>query len=211
MLPLSHDEVVHGKKSLLSQMPGDAWQQFANLRLLYGFQYTVPGKPLLFMGGELGQWTEWNHDAELDWPLLNVDTHAGVKAFLQDLNHLMTECPALHELDVSPEGFCWLQADDAANSVYAFARFSKDREQQLVIVLNMTPVVRGPYRVGVPAAGYYRELLNSDAWMYGGSGVGNAGGLESTPEPMHGQEHCIEITLPPLGMLIFEAEGTQAG
>ncbi len=207
VLPLSHDEVVHGKRSLINQMPGDKWQQFANLRLLYGYQFTAPGKPLLFMGDEFAQLTEWNHDSQLDWELLKDEQHMGLKAYVQDLNHLLTESPALYELDNEAAGFSWIQADDATNCVYAFARFSRHRRQTLVVVLNMTPVPRGPYRVGVPQAGYYRECLNSDGWMYGGSGIGNAGGVQSTPEPLHGQPHCLEITLPPLGMLVFEAEG----
>lgn len=209
MLPLSHDEVVHGKRSLISQMPGDQWQQFANLRLLLGYQGTVPGKKLLFMGGEFGQWTEWNHDTELDWALLEFDTHAGMKRFVHDINHLVIKHPALHELDHSPEGFSWIQADDAANSVYAFGRYSSGGKEKLVVAMNMTPVPREGYRVGVPDAGYYKELLNSDAKLYGGTDVGNGGGVESEPTPMHGMANSIELTLPPLAILVMKAEPTR--
>lgn len=208
VLPLSHDEVVHGKKSLISQMPGDQWQQFANLRLLLGYQGTLPGKQLLFMGGEIGQWTEWNHDAELDWGLLEFDTHKGIQRFVKDLNEIVIEHPALHELDCRSDGFRWIQADDAANSVYAFCRFSKNAEESLVIVMNMTPVPREGYCVGVPQAGFYKELLNSDASVYGGTDVGNAGGVKSQKGSMHGMEQSIELTLPPLGLLVMRAEPT---
>jgi 1,4-alpha-glucan branching enzyme len=226
ILPLSHDEVVHGKRALLSQMPGDHWQQFANLRLLLGYQATAPGKSLLFMGAELAQWTEWNHDAELDWVLEEIDTHAGIKRFVQDLNLLVQKHPALYELDCSEEGFSWVQADDAANCVYAFCRHAKvasggcqppddakpsAEPEALVIVLNMTPVPREGYRVGVPRAGFYREIFNSDAWMYGGTDVGNAGGVESEEIAMHGREQSILLTLPPLGMLVLRAEPSGEG
>jgi 1,4-alpha-glucan branching enzyme len=187
-------------------MPGDQWQQFANLRLLLGYQGTLPGKQLLFMGGEIGQWTEWNHDAELDWGLLEFDTHKGIQRFVKDLNEIVIEHPALHELDCRSEGFRWIQADDAANSVYAFCRFSKNTEESLVIVMNMTPVPREGYCVGVPKAGFYKELLNSDASLYGGTDVGNAGGVKSKKGSMHGMEQSIELTLPPLGMLVMRAE-----
>lgn len=209
VLPLSHDEVVHGKRSLISQMPGDQWQQFANLRLLLGYQGTLPGKHLLFMGGEIAQWTEWNHDAELDWSLLEFDTHRGVQRFVQDLNRLINQNPALHQLDCSQDGFSWIQADDAANSVYAFCRFSKSAEESLVIVMNMTPVPREGYCLGVPRPGFYRELLNSDASLYGGTDVGNGGGVESSKLPLHGMQQSIELTLPPLGLLVMRAEPTQ--
>jgi 1,4-alpha-glucan branching enzyme len=204
VLPLSHDEVVHGKNSLLSQMPGDHWQMFANLRLLLGYQSTLPGKTLLFMGAELGQWTEWNHDAELDWPLEKVDTHAGIKRYVKDLNHLVQSHPALHERDHSHEGFSWIQADDAANSTYAYCRHSAGDEETLVVVLNMTPVPRHGYGIGVPHAGYYKEIFNSDAWMYGGTDVGSGGGCETQSVKMHGRLQSITLTLPPLGMLILK-------
>ncbi|SFI24402.1 1,4-alpha-glucan branching enzyme [Planctomicrobium piriforme] len=206
VMPLSHDEVVHGKHSLLSQMPGDQWQMFANLRLLLGYQALLPGKSLLFMGAEIGQWTEWNHDAELDWALTGIDTHAGIKRFVKDINHLVIEHPALHERDCTHDGFAWIQADDAANSVYAFCRFAKDGKETLVVVLNMTPIPRDGYGVGVPLPGYYREILNSDAWMYGGTDVGSGGGVQSKPNPMHGRAQSIELTLPPLGISVFRHE-----
>lgn len=206
LLPLSHDEVVHGKRSLLSQMPGDQWQQFANLRLLLGYQATLPGKKLLFMGGEIGQWTEWNHDAQVDWPLLDFDTHAGIKRYVGDLNQAIIKYPALHELDCQSAGFSWIQADDAANSVYAYCRYSRDAEEILVVVLNMTPVPRENYRVGVPREGFYREILNSDAALYGGTDVGNAGGVVTEAQAMHGMQQSVELTLPPLGMLIMRSE-----
>ncbi|WP_437204177.1 1,4-alpha-glucan branching protein GlgB [Planctomicrobium sp. SH664] len=206
VLPLSHDEVVHGKKSLVSQMPGDHWQMFANLRLLLGYQATLPGKSLLFMGAELAQWTEWNHDIELDWMLESIDTHAGIKRFVKDLNFLVRNHPSLHELDTTHAGFAWIQADDAVNSVYAFSRFAKEGKETTIVILNMTPVPRGDYRVGVPEAGFYKEVLNSDAWMYGGTDVGNQGGVESEPVQMHGRAQSIQVQLPPLGMLVFKAE-----
>ncbi|MCA8997193.1 MAG: 1,4-alpha-glucan branching protein GlgB [Planctomycetaceae bacterium] len=206
VLPLSHDEVVHGKCSLLSQMPGDHWQKFANLRLLLGYQGTLPGKSLLFMGGEIGQWTEWNHDSQLDWALESIDKHAGMKRFVKDLNHLIQNHPALHERDHTPDGFAWIQADDSVNSVYAFGRFSKDGKEKLVVVMNMTPVPREGYVVGVPEEGFYKELFNSDAWMYGGTDVGNAGGMPSKKVPMHGREDSVTLTLPPLGLVVLKAE-----
>ncbi|WP_417849560.1 1,4-alpha-glucan branching protein GlgB [Thalassoglobus sp.] len=206
VLPLSHDEVVHGKRSLLSQMPGDQWQQFANLRLLLGYQATLPGKHLLFMGGEIGQWTEWDHDGELDWSILEFETHAGIKRFVSDINKLLIRHPALHQLDCSSEGFSWIQADDAANSVYAYCRFSKNAEEILVVVLNMTPIPREGYRVGVPKHGFYKEILNSDASLYGGTDVGNAGGIASVAKPMHGMKQSVNLTLPPLGILVMRFE-----
>jgi 1,4-alpha-glucan branching enzyme len=205
VLPLSHDEVVHGKRSLLSQMPGDYWQKFANLRLMFGYQYTTPGKPLLFMGGEFGQWTEWNHDGELDWALLSFPKHDGLRRLIGDLNAMNRREPALHELDFDSAGFSWIQADDAANSTYAWVRHAKRDREQVVVVLNMTPVPRHNYRVGVPRPGFYREILNSDASLYGGGNIGNAGGVQSEPTPMHGRQHSVKITLPPLGMLVLKA------
>lgn len=204
VLPLSHDEVVHGKRSLLSQMPGDYWQRFANLRLMYGYQYTTPGKPLLFMGGEFGQWTEWNHDAEIDWALLHFDKHDGLRRFLGDLNAVYRREPALHELDFDPAGFSWIHADDAHNSVFAYCRHARQHRESVVVLLNMTPVPRPGYRVGVPAPGFYREIVNSDAKIYGGSDLGNAGGIQSEPIPFHGRPHSIVVTLPPLAMLILK-------
>ncbi|MFN0196618.1 MAG: 1,4-alpha-glucan branching protein GlgB [Planctomycetaceae bacterium] len=205
VLPLSHDEVVHGKKSLLSQMPGDYWQQFANLRSLYGYQYTMPGKKLLFMGGEFGQWTEWNHDTELNWALLNERYHDGIRRLVGDLNALYREHPALHDNDFEASGFRWIQCDDWKNSVYAFERISKNSDERIIVVLNFTPVVREKYRLGIPCPGYYRELFNSDAGIYGGGNLGNAGGLYSEPVKCHGQEQSLSILLPPLSTLVFKA------
>ena len=204
LLPLSHDEVVHGKQSLLSQMPGDPWQKFANLRLLYGYQYTQPGKKLLFMGGEIAQWTEWNHNVQLDWPLIGQPLHDGVRQLIRDLNKVYRSEPALHQCDMSGEGFRWISADDWQNSVYSYVRQSRDASDYLVVVLNLTPVPRHDYKIGVPAAGFYAEVLNTDAAVYGGSGQGNAGGVYSQTGVCHGQNQHVSLTLPPLGMLVLK-------
>lgn len=203
VLPLSHDEVVHGKKSLLSRMPGDEWQQFANLRLLFSYQFTMPGKKLQFMGGEIAQWNEWNHDAELDWSLLKFPNHAGISRLVKDLNRLYCSNPAMHQFDTSQEGFQWIDCDDAEKSTYSFIRRASDHDDFFVIVLNFTPVVREEFRIGVPKAGYYREAFNTDADIYGGSNVGNKGGMYSEPVAAHGFEHSLSITLPPLAMTVF--------
>ncbi|HEV2845804.1 MAG TPA: 1,4-alpha-glucan branching protein GlgB, partial [Thermoanaerobaculia bacterium] len=205
LLPLSHDEVVHGKGSLANKMPGDVWRKLANLRLLYGHMYSQPAKKLLFMGAELATWREWNHDASLDWHLLEDERHAGIARWLEDLNHLYTGDPALHELDCSPDGFEWVDGSDADNSVIAFLRRGKAGEPVLV-VLHFTPVVRENYRLGAPGRGYWREILNSDAERYGGSGVGNYGGVDAVPIPMHGKSHSLTLTLPPLGVLFFKRD-----
>ena len=204
LLPLSHDEVVHGKQSLLSQMPGDPWQKFANLRLLYGYQYTQPGKKLLFMGGEIAQWTEWNHNVQLDWPLIGQPLHDGVRHLVGDLNRVYRSEPALHQCDNSGEGFRWISADDWQNSVYSYVRQARDPGEFVIIVLNLTPVPRHDYKIGVPTAGFYTELLNTDATVYGGSGQGNAGGVYSQAGVCHGQNQHISLTLPPLGMLVLK-------
>jgi 1,4-alpha-glucan branching enzyme len=206
VLPLSHDEVVHGKRALLSQMPGDYWQQFANLRLLYGYQYTQPGKKLLFMGGEFGQWTEWNHDVEIDWALFGHKQHDGLRRFVGDLNRMYREQPALYESDCNHRGFEWIQCDDAQNSVFAFVRYAKDREDFVVAVGNFTPQVQDAYRVGVPQAGAYREVLNSDAALYGGSNVGNDGSVTTEEEPSHGRDHSLTLRLPPLALVVLKPE-----
>jgi 1,4-alpha-glucan branching enzyme len=203
VLAFSHDEVVHGKGSMLGKMPGDDWQRFANLRLLYGFQWTHPGKKLLFMGGEFGQEREWNHDLSLDWHLLEEPKHAGLKQWMADLNHLMKSQSALHELDFQTEGFEWIDCNDATNSVYSFLRWDKARKQPLVCVFNFTPIPQVEYRLGVPAGGRWSEVLNSDAGVYGGSNMGNAGEVQSREEPAHGHEDSIMVTLPPLGCLVF--------
>jgi 1,4-alpha-glucan branching enzyme len=207
MLPLSHDEVVYGKRALLEKMPGDDWQKFANLRTLLSAMYAQPGKKLLFMGAELAQRSEWAHEGQLEWHLLNSDWHRGVSKLLGDLNRVYRDEPALHELDCDPGGFEWAVPNDAANSVLAFFRRSSDGETVLV-VHNMTPVPRHAYRIGVPEAGTWLELINSDAAQYGGSGHGNLGAVETGPlaVPHHGQPQSIDLTLPPLGTLFLKRE-----
>jgi 1,4-alpha-glucan branching enzyme len=204
VLPLSHDEVVHGKGSILGKMPGDRWQRFANLRAYYGFMWGHPGKKLLFMGGEIAQEREWNHDTSLDWHLLDDPLHRGVKDLIRDLNRLYRETPALHERDTEAAGFQWLVSDDAENSVIAWARRGEDPDKVAIVVSNFTPVPRENYRLGVPLPGFYREALNSDSQIYGGSNVGNMGGVEAEPCESHGQPYCLSLTLPPLGTVIFE-------
>jgi len=204
ILPLSHDEVVHGKASLLSKMPGDDWQKFANLRLLLGNLYTHPGKKLLFMGGELGQWKEWDHDASLDWQLLDHAPHRGVQRWVRDLNTVYRGEPALHERDCDPEGFQWIDCNDALQSTLVFQRTGHSTRDVLVVAFNFTPVPRPNYRIGVPGPGSWREILNSDAPLYGGSGQGNLGGVESVPVASHGRAQSIVVTLPPLAMVVFK-------
>jgi 1,4-alpha-glucan branching enzyme len=206
ILPLSHDEVVHGKGSLIGKMPGDRWQRFANLRAYYGFMWTHPGKKLLFMGGEFAQEREWNHDTSLDWHLLADPLHRGVQLVVRDLNRLYRELPALHELDTEPEGFQWIDAGDAAQSTLSYMRRSRDPHELAVVVANFTPVPRHDYRIGVPRGGLYRERFNSDALDYGGSGLGNAGAVEAEAHPAHGHAHSLVLTLPPLATLVFTHE-----
>jgi len=200
MLPLSHDEVVHGKGSLLAKMPGDPWQKLANLRSLYAYMWAHPGKKLLFMGGELAQEREWSHERSLDWHLLERPEHAGVQALVRDLNRLYREEPALWEVDFEPEGFRWLEPNDAGANVLAFARFAADGEGMLVCVCNFSPVPRPGYRLGLPHGGRWRELLNTDSTYYGGSDVGNLGGVEAQERRWHEQPFSAEVTLPPLGV-----------
>jgi 1,4-alpha-glucan branching enzyme len=207
-LPFSHDEVVHGKGALLSKIPGDAWQKAATLRALYGYMYVHPGKKLLFMGCEFGQWREWNHDAELDWHLLGDPLHAGLQRFVADLNHLYQREPALHQVDFEPHGFEWIDCNDLESSVISLIRRGADPAEWIVAVLNWTPLVRRGYRVGVPEAGYYAELLNSDASVYSGGNVGNEGGLETEAVPAHGHAQSLYLTLPPLGALILKLRRT---
>jgi len=202
VLPLSHDEVVHGKGSLLGRMPGDRWQKFANLRAYFGFMFGHPGKKLLFMGGEFGQEREWNHDSSLDWHLLADPFHRGMQSLLRDLNRAYRDLPALHEGDCEARGFEWIEPGDADNSVFAFIRRGAGR--QAVVVSNFTPVVRRGYRIGVPGPGRYIERLNTDSAFYGGSDLGNAGEVRATASHSHGRAHAIELTLPPLATLIFE-------
>jgi 1,4-alpha-glucan branching enzyme len=200
VLPLSHDEVVHGKASLLGKMPGDDWQKHANLRLLYTYMWTYPGKKLLFMGGELGQWREWDHDRALDWGLLDHAPHRGIEALVRDLNRLYVAEPRLW-LDHDRGGFDWLDCDDATHSVISFRRRNGDAE--LIVVLNFTPVPREGYRLGVPSPGHYVEVLNSDSEYYGGSNIGNASGASSEGTPAMEQAQSVVITLPPLAGLVL--------
>lgn len=207
VLPLSHDEVVHGKGSLLNKMPGDLWQKFANLRAYYTFMYTMPGKKLLFMGAEIGQWDEWNHDASLDWHLLEFKEHAGLKSALKDLNWLYRNRSALHQKDCEPEGFAWIDCCDTQNSVLSYIRRGNDPDDFVIVVCNFTPVVRENYRIGVPKAGRYYEAFNSDSEFYGGSNVGNGSGLQTTGVPSHGLPDSLTVTLPPLGAFVLVPEG----
>jgi len=202
VLPISHDEVVHGKRALIDKMPGDRWQQFANLRAYLSFMWTHPGKKLLFMGCEFGQWREWSHDRELDWYLLGYPDHQGLQQLVRDLNRLYREQPALHQRDCSPEGFRWLIGDDSANSVFAWLRLDA-QGRPLLVVGNFTPVVRTEYRIGVPLPGRWRELLNSDAECYAGSNIGNGPGIDTQPMEAHGEAQSLNLTLPPLGLLIL--------
>jgi 1,4-alpha-glucan branching enzyme len=202
VLPLSHDEVVHGKGSLIGKMPGDEWQQFANLRLLYGYMWGHPGKKLLFMGSEFGQRREWQHEESLEWHVLQYPFHAGLQRWVRDLNRFYRQTPPLYELDFSPHGFEWVDHRDAEAGVLAFLR--KDRAgRPVLVVCNFTPVVRENYRIGVPQGGLWREQLNSDAREYGGSGQGNLGGVEAAPLPAHGRFHSLSLRLPPLGSLFL--------
>lgn len=203
ILPLSHDEVVHGKRSILGRMPGDAWQRFANLRAYYAFMFAHPGKKLMFMGCEFGQDTEWNHDISLPWHLLDKPEHAGIQRLVRDLNHLYRDTPALHSLDCQAEGFEWLVTDDADNSVFAWLRKGSEPGSRAVFIVNFTPQVLNDYRLRVPFAGHWREAFNSDAAIYGGSNIGNAGGVSTVATP-DSQE--IRIVLPPLAALIFIPE-----
>lgn len=203
VLPLSHDEVVHGKGSLINKMPGDSWQQFANLRALFGLMWAHPGKKLLFMGGEFGQRREWTHDGELEWWVAGTEGHGGLQHFVRELNRVYKAEPALYEVDFSPEGFEWVEADDAQRSVFAFLRKARDGAPVLVLC-NLTPLPRTNYTVGVPLAGEWQELLNSDARDYGGAGWGNLGGAQTSPLPAHGRHHSLNLTLPPLSTLILK-------
>ena len=203
VLPLSHDEVVYGKRSLIGKMPGDDWQKFANLRALFGYMYAQPGKKLLFMGGEFGQWLEWAHDGSLDWELLDHPLHAGLQRWMEDLNRLYRDEPALHELDCDPKGFEWIDCDDADSSVVTFIRKGKSMSTIILVVCNFTPVPRYSYRLGSPRSGFWQEILNGDAGEYGGSNMGNLGGVEAVPVPLHGRPYSLTITLPPLSVSFF--------
>jgi 1,4-alpha-glucan branching enzyme len=203
VLPLSHDEVVYGKASLIGKMPGDNWQRFANLRAMYGYMWGHPGKKLLFMGSEFAQWREWAHEGQLDWALLQRPEHAGVRRWVADLNAVYRAEPALHEVDFDAAGFEWIDTHDADHSVIAFLRRAGDGSP-LLVVCNFTPVPRTNYLLGIPVAGYWRELLNSDAGMYGGSGMGNMGGVEAAPVAAHGRYHALALLLPPLSTMFFK-------
>jgi 1,4-alpha-glucan branching enzyme len=207
VLPFSHDEVVHGKGSMMAKMPGDEWQKAATLRLLYGFMYAHPGKKLLFMGCEFGQWREWSVDDSLDWHLLAEPRHAGLQHWVRDLNAFYVAEPALFERDFDGAGFEWLDAADSQNSVVSFVRRGESPDNDIVIIVNWTPVVREGYRVGVPRAGFYRELLNSDSAVYGGSNSGNGGGVATDAVKSHGHDQSLLLTLPPLGALFLKRAG----
>jgi len=205
VMPLSHDEVVHGKGSLLGKMPGDDWQKFANLRLLLGYMYAQPGKKLLFMGGELGQWREWAHDESLEWHLLDYPPHSGLKQWVEDLNRFYRGQPALYQLDFEQAGFEWIDCNDVEHSVVSFMRKGHSPDDLLVVVCNFTPTTHFNYRIGVPQPGFWRELLNSDANEYGGSGQGSLVRVEAVPIPLHGRPYSLTITLPPLAAVFFKS------
>lgn len=204
VLSLSHDEVVHGKGSLLAKMPGDIWQKFANLRLLYAYMYGQTGKKLLFMGGEFGQWDEWYHEKSLDWHLLEYPTHAGIERWVSDLNRFYRSEPALYELDYDPAGFSWIDCNDTDQSVISFIRKGRSTSATVLAVFNLTPIPRYSHRIGVPFGGRWKEVLNSDSKEYGGSGLGNLGGVEALGEGFHGRPNSVSLTLPPLSALFFK-------
>ena len=206
VLPLSHDEVVYGKGSLLRKMPGDDWQRFANLRLLFGYMYAQPGKKLLFMGGEFGQWNEWYHETSLDWNLLEYPSHSGVQRWVTDLNQLYKNEPALHELDFDQAGFEWIDCNDSQQSTLSLLRKGRSTEDTIVIACNFTPVPHHNYRVGVPEGGLWREILNSDAQEYDGSGQGNFGAVGAETTSFHGRPYSVNITLPPLAIVYFKRD-----
>jgi 1,4-alpha-glucan branching enzyme len=210
VLPLSHDEVVHGKGSLLRKMPGDEWQKFANLRLLFAYMYSQPGKKMIFMGGEFGQWNEWYHERGLDWHLLEAPGHSTLQRWVEDLNRLYRSEPALHQLDFDPAGFEWIDCNDSVHSVLSLLRKGRTQADTLLIVGNFTPVPQHNYRVGAPGSGFWKEILNSDAVEYGGSGQGNLGGAESVPIPCHGRPHSLNLTVPPLGAVFFKRDAGPA-
>lgn len=206
VLPLSHDEVTYGKGSLYGKMPGDEWQKFANLRLLFGYMYGHPGKKLLFMGGEFGQWREWVWEESIEWHALRYLSHRGLQRWVRDLNHFYRSEPAMYELDFEPAGFEWVDFTDWEKSIISFIRRGKSTRTIVFIVCNFTPVPRYGYRIGVPSGGYWKEVLNSDAREYGGSGLGNLGGVEAEQVPFHGRKYSLSLTLPPLGVLFFKKE-----
>jgi 1,4-alpha-glucan branching enzyme len=204
VLPLSHDEVVYGKGSLYTKMNGDEWQKYANLRLLFGYMFTQPGKKLLFMGGEIAQWSEWNHDGSIDWHSLGFAGHQGVQRWVRDLNAFYRNEPSLYETDFIPDGWRWIDADDSDDSVLTFMRLRKDGSNPVLVALNFTPIPRRGYRVGVPHEGHWRELLNSNASAYGGTDEGNFGGKMTDAFPCHGYDNSLLLNLPPLGMVVLK-------
>jgi 1,4-alpha-glucan branching enzyme len=210
VLPLSHDEVVHGKGSLLGKMAGTGWDEFANLRALYGYMFGQAAKKLLFMGGELGQRAEWNHESSLDWHLLEHESHLGLQKWVRDLNHLYRGERALHELDCEPDGFQWVDCTDVEQSLISFLRRGRSTEDVILVACNFTPVARDNYQIGVPRPGFWRELLNSDSKEYWGRGHGNFGGVEAAPFETHGHPFSLTVTLPPLGVVFFKSEGEPA-
>ena len=209
ILPLSHDEVVYGKRSLLGKMPGDDWQKFANLRLLFGYMFAQPAKKLLFMGGEFGQWREWAHDGSLDWDLAQHDRHNSLQRWVAELNRFYRSEPALYEQDLNPSGFEWIDCNDSESGVISFIRKGHSSEDIILVVCNFTPVPRQNYRLGTPRGGFWKELLNSDAVQYSGSGWGNFGGVEAVPIPLHGRSHSVTLTLPPLAALFFKHDNAE--
>ena len=204
VLPISHDEVVYGKRSLLAKMPGDEWQRFANVRAFLGYMYGHPGKKLLFMGSEIGQYEEWNHNAGVRWELLEFDYHRQLQTLVAELNRFYRSQPALHQVDFHWSGFEWVDFRDIEGSVVAFLRRAEDRKDFLLFACNFTPVPRRGYRLGVPEPGFYEEVFNTDAAVFGGSNTGNGGLVSSDPEPMHGRQHSIAVTLPPLAVVVFQ-------
>lgn len=209
VLPLSHDEVVHGKGSLVNKMPGDDWQRLANLRLILAYEFTHPGKKLLFMGGEFAQWDEWSHDHSLQWHLTEWERHNGIQKLVSDLNTIYKNIPCLHEYDFDPKGFEWIDCNDWENSTLTFIRKGTNPSDIVLVACNFTPVPRQAYRVGVPLAGYWEEILNSDASVYGGSGIGNAGGVSSEEVPWHGKKQSILVIIPPLAVVVFKSRQNQ--
>ncbi len=206
VLPISHDEVVHGKGSMINKMPGDEWQKFANLRAYYGFMWSYSGKKLLFMGNDIGQWQEWDYDSGIEWEALQSPNHAGLQRFVRDMNLVYRNEPALYENDFDWNGFSWIDANDSDNSVLSFIRFGKERKKFLIIVCNMTPLVRENYTIGVPADGKYREIINSDSKIYWGSGFHKNENLSARAEPCHGMDFSLQLTLPPLSTIILKPE-----
>ena len=206
ILPFSHDEVVHGKRAMLDKMPGDIWQKRATLRALYGYMFGHPGKKLMFMGCEFAQWREWNHDESLDWHLLEYQDHRGIQQWVRDLNRTLAEQRALYQVDFDHTGFEWVDCSDFEGSVVSFVRRAYDPSDFVVVIVNFTPVPRPDYVIGVPEAGHYVELLNSDAEIYGGSNLGNGAGIQSEQTPAHGRPHRLTLVLPPLGCLMLKRE-----